>query len=111
MLEKAWNPKLPVYTLKKYLVYIHPTASSVKLFLDKLRHHANKSMTDSFEYAKQKWDKSHKTPEFKVGDLILASSLNFNNIEGPKKLKDSFSGPFIIKAINGTNVVQVELSG
>ncbi|MBW0474707.1 hypothetical protein O181_014422 [Austropuccinia psidii MF-1] len=110
ILEKAWNPKLPVNTLKKYLVYIHPTASSFKLFLDKLRNHSNKIMTDPFEYAKQKWDKSHKTPEFKLGDLILASTLNFNNIKGPKKLKYSFSGPFIIKAINGKNVVQVELS-
>ncbi|MBW0589146.1 hypothetical protein O181_128861 [Austropuccinia psidii MF-1] len=28
MLEKGWNPKLPVDTLKKYLFDIHPTASS-----------------------------------------------------------------------------------
>ncbi|MBW0592682.1 hypothetical protein O181_132397, partial [Austropuccinia psidii MF-1] len=109
MLEKGWNPKLPIDTLKKDLVDIHPTASSFKLLLDKVRHHANKSMNDAFEYAKQKWDKSHKTPEFKVGDLILVSTLNFNNIKGPKKLKDSFAGPFIIKALHGTNAVQVEL--
>ncbi|MBW0567044.1 hypothetical protein O181_106759 [Austropuccinia psidii MF-1] len=68
-------------------------------------------MNDAFEYAQQKWDKSHKTPEFKVGDLILVSTLNFNNIKGPKKLKDSFEGPFIIKALHGTNSVQVEVSG
>ncbi|MBW0571643.1 hypothetical protein O181_111358 [Austropuccinia psidii MF-1] len=111
MLEKGWNPKLPVDTLKKALAYIHPTASSFKLLLDKVRHHANQSMNDAFEYAKQKWDKSHKTPEFKVGDMILVSTLNFNNIKGPKKLKDSFAGPFIIKALHGTNAVQVELSG
>ncbi|MBW0560205.1 hypothetical protein O181_099920 [Austropuccinia psidii MF-1] len=68
-------------------------------------------MNDAFEYAKQKWDKSHKPPEFKVGELILVSTLNFNNIKSPKKLKYSFAGPFIIKSIHGTNVVQVELSG
>ncbi|MBW0573101.1 hypothetical protein O181_112816 [Austropuccinia psidii MF-1] len=111
MLEKGWNPKLPVDTLKKYLVYIHLNASSFSIFLYKVIHHANKSINDAFEYAKQKWDKSHKTPEFKVGDLILVSTLNFNNIKGPKKLKDSFAGPFIIKALHGTNAVQVELSG
>ncbi|MBW0503784.1 hypothetical protein O181_043499 [Austropuccinia psidii MF-1] len=33
MLEKAWNPELPVDTFKKYLVDIHPTASSFKLLL------------------------------------------------------------------------------
>ncbi|MBW0588212.1 hypothetical protein O181_127927, partial [Austropuccinia psidii MF-1] len=110
MLEKGWNPKLPIDTLKKDLVDIHPTASSFKLLLDKVRHHANQSINDAFEYAKQKWDKSHKTPEFKVGDLILVSTLSLNNIKGPKKSKDSFERPFIIKALHGTNSVQVELS-
>ncbi|MBW0575137.1 hypothetical protein O181_114852 [Austropuccinia psidii MF-1] len=111
MLEKGWNPKLLVFTLKKYLADIHPNSSIFKLFLDKVRHHAKQRTNDAFEYAKQKWDNSHKNPEFKVGDLILVSMLNFNNIKGPKKLKDSFGGPFIIKALHGTNLVQVELSG
>ncbi|MBW0565112.1 hypothetical protein O181_104827 [Austropuccinia psidii MF-1] len=111
MLDKGWNPKLPVDPLKKYLVYIHTTASSFKLSLDKVRHHAKQSMNDFFEYAKRKWDKSHENPEFKVGDLILVSSLSFNNIKGPKKLNDSFSGQFNFKSLHGTNAVQVELSG
>ncbi|MBW0546680.1 hypothetical protein O181_086395 [Austropuccinia psidii MF-1] len=97
MLEEGWNPKLPVDTLKKDLVDIHSTASSFELLLYNVRHHAKQSMNDAFEYAKQKWDTSHKHPEFKVGDLILVSHLSFNNIKGPKKLKDSFSGPFIGK--------------
>ncbi|MBW0549965.1 hypothetical protein O181_089680 [Austropuccinia psidii MF-1] len=71
ILEKGWNPKCPVNSLKKDIVDTHPTASRLKLLLDKLRHHANKSINDAFEYSKQKWYKSHKTPEFKVGDLIL----------------------------------------
>ncbi|MBW0509234.1 hypothetical protein O181_048949 [Austropuccinia psidii MF-1] len=57
MLEKGLNPKLPVDTFEKYLVYIHPAASSSKLLLYKVRHTLNQSMTYSFEYAKQKWDK------------------------------------------------------
>ncbi|MBW0551638.1 hypothetical protein O181_091353 [Austropuccinia psidii MF-1] len=32
-------------------------------------------------------------------------------MKSAKKLKNSFSGPFIIKALHGTNSVQVELSG
>ncbi|MBW0509992.1 hypothetical protein O181_049707 [Austropuccinia psidii MF-1] len=39
MLEKGWNPKLSVDTLKKYLVDIHSTASSFELFLDKVRNY------------------------------------------------------------------------
>ncbi|MBW0521410.1 hypothetical protein O181_061125 [Austropuccinia psidii MF-1] len=111
MFEKGWNPKLPVDTLEKDLDDIHSTPSRFELFLDKVRHHANQSMNDAFKYAKQKWDKSHKTPEIKVGDLILVSIVNFNNIKDPRKLKDSFSGPFIIKELHATNAVQVELSG
>ncbi|MBW0535208.1 hypothetical protein O181_074923 [Austropuccinia psidii MF-1] len=111
MMKKGWNPKLPVDTLKKDLVNIHPTASTFTLLLDKVRHHDNQSMNDAFEYSKQKLDKRHKAPEFKIGDLILLSTLEFNNIKGPKKLKDSLSGPFLIKSLNGTNAVQVELSG
>ncbi|MBW0565827.1 hypothetical protein O181_105542 [Austropuccinia psidii MF-1] len=111
MLERGWNPNLPVDTLKKDLVDINPTTSSFELFLDKVRHQANKSMNDAFKYAKKKWYKIHKTLEFKLGDLILVSTLNFNNIKGPKKLKDSFAGPFIIEALHGKNAVQVELSG
>ncbi|MBW0591625.1 hypothetical protein O181_131340 [Austropuccinia psidii MF-1] len=117
MLEKGLNPRLPADPLSRDLIDIHPTASSFKIMLDKVKHHAKQSMNakqsmdDAFDYAKQKWDKSHKVPDFKVGDLVLVSTLNFNNINGPKKLKDSYVGPFVIVALHGTNAVQVELSG
>ncbi|MBW0504516.1 hypothetical protein O181_044231 [Austropuccinia psidii MF-1] len=111
MLEKGWNPKLSVDTLKKDLVDINPTDSGFKVLLDKVGHHENQMMNYYFEYAQQKLDKSHKTPEFKGGDLIIVSTLSFNNIQDPKKLEDSFAGPFLIKALHGTNAVQIELSG
>ncbi|MBW0583615.1 hypothetical protein O181_123330 [Austropuccinia psidii MF-1] len=78
--------------------------------LDKARKHAVRCMEDSFAYAKDKWDKSHATPDFNVGDLALVSTTNFNNIKGFKKLKDSCAGPFVIEALHGENAVEVELS-
>ncbi|MBW0567897.1 hypothetical protein O181_107612 [Austropuccinia psidii MF-1] len=111
MLEKEWNPRLPADTLRKDLIDIHPKVSSFKIILDKVKHQEKQSMTDAFDYAKQKWDKSHKVLEFKVGDLVLVSTLNFNNIKGPKKLKDSYLGPLFIVALHGTDAVQVGLSG
>ncbi|MBW0508258.1 hypothetical protein O181_047973 [Austropuccinia psidii MF-1] len=110
ILEKGWKPKLLQDSLRKELVGIHPTASSFKGMLDKARKHAVRCMEDSFAYAKDKWDKSHATPDFKVGDLVLVSTTNFNNIKGCKKLKDSFSGPFLIKALHGENAFEVDLS-
>ncbi|MBW0541137.1 hypothetical protein O181_080852 [Austropuccinia psidii MF-1] len=82
MLEKGWNPRLPYDTLKKDLVDIHPTADSFKLMLDKARHHANRLSTP-----------------------------NVNHIKGQKKLKDSFAGPFMMKALHGPNYVKLELTG
>ncbi|MBW0574494.1 hypothetical protein O181_114209 [Austropuccinia psidii MF-1] len=111
MLEKGWNPRLSYYTLKKDLVDIHPTASSFKLMLDKTGHHAHRCMQDSLKYAKERWDEIHKTPDFKIGDLVLVSTLSFNNIKGPKILKDPFARPFMIKALHGPNAVQLELTG
>ncbi|MBW0550862.1 hypothetical protein O181_090577 [Austropuccinia psidii MF-1] len=111
MLEKGWNPRLPADTLRKDLIEIHPIGSSFKIMLDKVKHHAKKSINDAFDYAKQKWDKSHKVPDFKGGNLVIVSTLNSNNIKGQKELKDSYVGPFVIVALHGTNAVQVELSG
>ncbi|MBW0537294.1 hypothetical protein O181_077009 [Austropuccinia psidii MF-1] len=110
MLEKGWNSRLPYDTLKEDLGDIHPTESSFNLILDKARHHASRCMQDSFKYAKERWDKGHKPPELKIGDLVLVSTLNFKNIKGPKKVKDSFAGPFMIKALHRPNYVQLELT-
>ncbi|MBW0539326.1 hypothetical protein O181_079041 [Austropuccinia psidii MF-1] len=71
ILEKGWNPKLPQDSLRKDLVEIHPTASSFNEMLEKARIHEIRFMEDLFAYAKEKWDKSHATPDFKVGDLVL----------------------------------------
>ncbi|MBW0585777.1 hypothetical protein O181_125492 [Austropuccinia psidii MF-1] len=110
ILEKGWKPKLPQDSLRKDLIEIHPTDASFKGMLDKDRKHAVRCMEDSFAYSKDKWEQSHATPDFKVGDLVLVSTTHFNNIKGCKKLKDSFAGPFVIKAPHGGNAVEVELS-
>ncbi|MBW0522427.1 hypothetical protein O181_062142 [Austropuccinia psidii MF-1] len=79
--------------------------------LKKARHNSNRCMQDYFKYEQERRDKSHKPPGFKIGDLVLVSTLNFHKIKGQKKLKDSFAGPFMIKALHGPNSVQLELTG
>ncbi|MBW0537854.1 hypothetical protein O181_077569 [Austropuccinia psidii MF-1] len=108
ILEKGWNPKLPQDSLRKDLVEIHPTAASFKGMLERARKYEVRCMEDSFAY-ENKWDKSHATPDLKVGDLVIVSTSNLNNIKGCKKLKDSFAGPFVIKSLHGENAVEVEL--
>ncbi|MBW0525573.1 hypothetical protein O181_065288 [Austropuccinia psidii MF-1] len=82
ILEKGWNPKLPQDSLRNDLAEIHPKAASFEGILEKTRKHAIRRKEDSFAYAKDKWDKSHATPDFKVGDLVLVSTTNFNKIKG-----------------------------
>ncbi|MBW0553798.1 hypothetical protein O181_093513 [Austropuccinia psidii MF-1] len=49
-------------------------------------------------------------PDFKEGDQVLVSTLNFNNLKGPKKMRDSFVGPFTIMELIGKNAVEVNLT-
>ncbi|MBW0501388.1 hypothetical protein O181_041103 [Austropuccinia psidii MF-1] len=78
--------------------------------LDKARKHAVSFMEDSFTYVKDICIKSYATPEFKVGDLVIVSTINLNNIKGCKNIKYSLKGPFVIKDINGETAFEVELS-
>ncbi|MBW0471488.1 hypothetical protein O181_011203 [Austropuccinia psidii MF-1] len=68
-------------------------------------------MDNTFEYAKQKWEKSHKAPELKVGYLVLVSTLNLKNIQGTKKLEYFCVGSFVIVSLHRTKSVQVGVSG
>ncbi|MBW0490917.1 hypothetical protein O181_030632 [Austropuccinia psidii MF-1] len=49
-------------------------------------------------------------PDFKEGDKVLVSTLNFNNLKGPKKMRDSFVGTFTIIKLIGKNAVEVKLT-
>ena len=56
--------------------------------LSKARDYAAQCIQDSARYNKERWDKTHGEPNFQVGDEVLISTVNFNNIQGPRKLKD-----------------------
>ncbi|MBW0501371.1 hypothetical protein O181_041086 [Austropuccinia psidii MF-1] len=87
LVEKGWNP----------------------LFL-RACDTAAKCIAEAKEYNKQRWDKSHLEPDFKEGDQVLVSTLNFNNLKGPKNMRDSFLGPFTIIQLIGENAVEVKLT-
>ncbi|MBW0474424.1 hypothetical protein O181_014139 [Austropuccinia psidii MF-1] len=101
MLQKGWKTRLLEDTLREDLIEVHPKASSFKIMLDKVKNHSKQNINVTFEYEKQKWDKSNKVPDFNLGYLVLVSTLNFNNIKGPNKLKSSYVGPFVISSLHG----------
>ena len=110
-LERGWNVRLPKDLKKKNTINMHPTATSLYQMLELARLHAMRCVEEATTYNKERWDKTHKEHVFQVGDQVLISTQNFNNIKGPKKLKAAFVGPFIIKALHGSNAVEVILTG
>ncbi|MBW0552119.1 hypothetical protein O181_091834 [Austropuccinia psidii MF-1] len=108
--EKGWNPLLPVDHLNKGLLTIHPTAKDFHEMWKRAFETAAKCIAEAKKYNMQRWDKSHMVAEFKEGDQVLVSTLNFNNLKGPKKMRDSILGPFTIIKLIGKNAVEVKLT-
>ncbi|MBW0544076.1 hypothetical protein O181_083791 [Austropuccinia psidii MF-1] len=107
---------LPFYQLSNWLIIqknlltIHPTAKDFHDMWKRSCDTASKFIAEAKEYNKQMWDKSCMEPNCKEGDLVLVSTLNFNNLKGPKKMRDSFVGPLTIIKLIGKNEVEVKLT-
>ncbi|MBW0561933.1 hypothetical protein O181_101648 [Austropuccinia psidii MF-1] len=110
LVEKGWNPLLPVDNLKKNLLTIHPTAKDFDDMRKKLCGTSSRCIAEAKEYNKQRWDKTHMEPDSKEGDQVLVSTLNFSNHKRPKKMRDSFVGPFTIIKLIRNNAVEVKLT-
>ena len=101
---------MPTQAINKSLPQAHPTFVDFKMMLDVTNAHAAKCVEAAVEYNKTWWDKNHKEADFKIGDLVLLSTIKFNNLGGSRKLKPSFVGSFPIINLNGRNAVEVTLS-
>ncbi|MBW0497114.1 hypothetical protein O181_036829 [Austropuccinia psidii MF-1] len=110
LVEKGWSTLLPVDQLKKNLLAIHPTAKDFHDIWKKACDTAAKCIAEAKEYNKQRWDKSHMEPDFKDGDQVLVSTIYFKNLKGPKKMRDSFLGPFTIIKLILKNAVEAKIT-
>ncbi|MBW0555961.1 hypothetical protein O181_095676 [Austropuccinia psidii MF-1] len=70
----------------------------------------SKCIAEAKQYNKQRYDKTHMEPDFKEGDQVLVSTLNLNNLKGPKKMSYSFVGPFTMIKLIGKDAVEVRLT-
>ncbi|MBW0485188.1 hypothetical protein O181_024903 [Austropuccinia psidii MF-1] len=110
LVEKGWNPLLPVDHLKNNHLTIHLTAKDCHEIWKRACDTAAKCIAEAKGYNKKRWDKSHMQPDFKEGNQVLVSTLNINHRKGPKKMRDSFVGPFTITKLMGKNAVEVKLT-
>ncbi|MBW0527667.1 hypothetical protein O181_067382 [Austropuccinia psidii MF-1] len=99
-----------VDNLKKNVLTIHPTAKDFHEMWKRSCDPAAQLIAEAKEYNKQRYDKTHMEPDFKEGDQVLVSTLNFNNLKGPKRMRDSFVGPFTIIKLIGKNAVDLRLT-
>ncbi|MBW0478556.1 hypothetical protein O181_018271 [Austropuccinia psidii MF-1] len=106
LVEKGWDPLLPVDHLKKNLLTIHPTAKDFHDIWKRACDIAAKFISEAKENNKKRGVKTLMEPDFKEGDQVLVSTLNFNNLKGSKKMRDSFVGPFTIIKLIGKNAVK-----
>ncbi|MBW0523721.1 hypothetical protein O181_063436 [Austropuccinia psidii MF-1] len=82
MLEKGRNPRPPADTLRKNLIEIHPTASSFKIMLDKLKNHSKQSMDDT---CPKKLTDSYVGPSF----IVPLHGINVDQVELSDSLENT----------------------
>ncbi|MBW0519519.1 hypothetical protein O181_059234 [Austropuccinia psidii MF-1] len=70
LVEKGWDPLLPVDHLKKHFLTIHPTAKEFHDMWKRSFDTAAKCIAESKEYKKQMYDKQHMERDLKVGDQV-----------------------------------------
>ncbi|MBW0483520.1 hypothetical protein O181_023235 [Austropuccinia psidii MF-1] len=68
LVERGWNPLLPVDHLKKNLLTIHPSAKDFHDMWKRDWEIAYKCIAEAKEDNKQRYDKTHMEPDFKQGD-------------------------------------------
>ncbi|MBW0562614.1 hypothetical protein O181_102329, partial [Austropuccinia psidii MF-1] len=111
LVEKGWNILFPVDHLKSNLLTIHPTAKDFHEMWKRACETDVKCIAEAKEYDKQRWDKSHREHDSREGGQVLVSTLRFNNLKGPKKIRDSFVGPFTFTKLIWKNAVEVKITG
>jgi hypothetical protein len=112
-LERGYIPQNPRLLTNKKLgkLDVHPSAGNFSHMQELARAHAAECISKAFAYDKQRWDKTHTAPTFKVGDEVLLSTVHFNNLNTNQKLKDPFIGPFTVVKMVGTNAAELDLHG
>ncbi|MBW0546119.1 hypothetical protein O181_085834 [Austropuccinia psidii MF-1] len=85
LVEKGWNPLLPVDHLKKNLLTIHPTAKDFHDMWKRACDTAANCIAEEKDHNKQRWDKTHMEPDFKEGDQVLVSKLNLTILKDPRR--------------------------
>ncbi|MBW0539493.1 hypothetical protein O181_079208 [Austropuccinia psidii MF-1] len=110
LVEKGWNLLFPVDHLKKNLLTIHPTAKTFHDMRKRACDTTSDCIDEAKEYNKKRYEKTHMEPDFKEGDQVLVSTLNFNNLKGPSKMRDLLVGPFTIIQLIEKNAVELRLT-
>ncbi|MBW0463364.1 hypothetical protein O181_003079 [Austropuccinia psidii MF-1] len=101
---------MPVDHLKKNLLTIHPTAKDFHDMWQRECDTSSRCIAEVKEYKRQRYDETHREPDLREGDQVLVSTLNFKNLKGQKKMRNSFLGPSTLIILIGKNELEVRLT-
>ncbi|MBW0468253.1 hypothetical protein O181_007968 [Austropuccinia psidii MF-1] len=76
LVEKGWNPLLPVDHWKKNLLNIHSTSKDFHDMWKRACDTASKCIGEAKYYNKQRYDTKHMEPDFKEGDQVLTEAFS-----------------------------------
>jgi len=86
-----------------------PTASHLRA-IKSIQDHAQEAIRTAHDYAKERWDKSHRHSDVVPGDWVFLSTKHYRFAGSPEKLKPPFVGPFLVLENVGPNARRLELT-
>ncbi|MBW0509884.1 hypothetical protein O181_049599 [Austropuccinia psidii MF-1] len=84
-----------------------PNSQILPSYVKKTCDTADKFLAEAKGYKNQRYDRSHREPEFKGGVHVMISTQRLNNLEVPNEIQDSFVGPFTFTRLIVKSAVEV----
>ncbi|MBW0518050.1 hypothetical protein O181_057765 [Austropuccinia psidii MF-1] len=104
IIEKDWNPLLPVDPMKKNLLEIPPIYKSFHDMWKKACDTAARCIPEAKEYNKQRYGNTHNGPDFRTGEDKLPST---NKTHTPKDIVEVEDFPSPVKKIINARMFRI----
>lgn len=113
ILERGYCPRTPADVLSESCglkpLKVDMKAGQWAQAVKDAQTRARDSIKHAFDYAKSRWDKSHKEVVYRPGDEVRRSTRFFDFVGTQTKLKPAWIGPISVRGMKGPDAVEVDL--
>ncbi|MBW0496397.1 hypothetical protein O181_036112 [Austropuccinia psidii MF-1] len=88
--RESFKTLLPVDNLKKNILKVHSTAKDCHDMWKNVCDKEARFIVEAKEFNKQRYEKTCREPDFRERAQVLVSTLNFDNLKAPDKMRDLF---------------------